>query len=297
MASRPVRPSIWPIAAALLTVLLWASAFPTIAVALHGFDPAPLAALRFLAASAVLVVIARVAGIGLPQSRDLPRIAAVGLVGITIYNLLLNLGQTTVSAGTTVLLININPIFAALLAQGMLGERLRPAGWVGILVAFTGAALIALSRNHWSLDIAVGTLVILAAAACFALQWVLQKPLLARYRPLAVAIWVIWCGTALLTPFLPAGFRQLSAAPPDAIAATLFLALGPAALAYAVWAYALAYFPVGRATSFLYLVPPVSLVITWLLLGEVPTAWTLVGGALTLSGVIIVNTLGRERTA
>jgi drug/metabolite transporter (DMT)-like permease len=293
MASQPTRPSAWPIAAALIIVLMWAAAFPAIAIALRGFSPAPLAAVRFLAASLALLVIARLFRIGLPDREDLPRLAAVGLVGITAYNLLLNLGQTTVSAGVTVLLININPIFAAILARFLLGERLKAMGWAGVLVAFAGAALIALSRSGWSLEIEPGALYIVAAAICFALQWVLQKPLLARYRPLAVAIWVIWCGTALLLPFLPIGLRQLSAAPLDAVAATVFLALGPAALAYVVWAYTLAHFPVGRATSFLYLVPPVSLLIAWLLLGEIPGLWTLVGGALTLSGVIIVNTLGR----
>ena len=293
MASQTARTPAWPIAAALITVLLWAAAFPAIAIALRGFSPAPLAAVRFLAASLALLAIARLFGLGLPGRRDLPRLAAVGLIGIAAYNLLLNLGQTTVSAGVTVLLININPIFAAILARLLLGERLRAIGWAGILIAFAGAALIALSRNGWSLRFDPGALYIVAAAICFALQWVLQKPLLARHRPLAVAIWVIWCGTLLLLPFLPAGLRQLAAAPAEAVAATVFLALGPAALAYAVWAYTLAHFPVARATSFLYLVPPVSLLIAWLLLGEIPGIWTLVGGALTLSGVIIVNTLGR----
>ncbi len=289
----PSRSATWPIAAALLTVLLWAASFPAIAVALRGFDPAPLATVRFIGASAALLVIARIAGIGLPHRSDVPRIAAIGLVGIAAYNLLLNLGQTTVSAGTTVLLINTNPILTAILARFLLGERLRPAGWLGILIAFAGAALITLSRGGWSFDVERGTVYLLAAALCFALQWVLQKPLLAHYRPLAVATWVIWVGTFLLLPFAPAGFRQLAAAPADAIAATVFLALGPAALAYAVWAYALAHFAVGRATSLLYLVPPVSLLIAYALLGEVPGVWTLAGGVLTLSGVIIVNTLGR----
>ena len=289
----PLRSATRPVGAALLTVVLWAASFPAIAVALRGFDPAPLAALRFVGASAALLVIARMADIGLPRPSDLPRIAATGVVGIAAYNLLLNLGQTTVSAGTTVLLINTNPILTAILARFLLGERLRPAGWLGILMAFAGAALIALSRSGWSFEVEWGTVYLLAAALCFALQWVLQKPLLARHRPLAVATWVIWAGTFLLLPFAPAGLRQLAAASADAIAATVFLALGPAALAYAAWGYAVAHFALGRAASFLYLVPPVSLLIAYALLGEVPGLWTLAGGVLTLSGVIVVNTLGR----
>jgi drug/metabolite transporter (DMT)-like permease len=106
---------------------------------------------------------------------------------------------------------------------------------------------------------------------------------------------VIWCGTLLLLPFLPAALISLRSASSGAVAALLFLGLGPAALAYAVWAYALAHYPVGRATSFLYLAPPITLLMGYFLLDEHILMMTVFGGCLALAGVVLVNTLGRPR--
>jgi drug/metabolite transporter (DMT)-like permease len=194
-------------------------------------------------------------------------------------------------------LININPVLAAILGSLVLHERLSFAGWAGIGISFAGAVIIATTRSGAGLSFSPGAAAILAAAFCFALQWILQKPLLARHRPLAVATWVIWLGTILLLPFLGSALRDLPSAPAGAIGAAVFLGLGPAALAYAVWAYALAHYPVGRATSFLYLVAPVTLVMAYFLLGEIPLPATIMGGALTLFGVIVVNSWGKAPPA
>jgi drug/metabolite transporter (DMT)-like permease len=275
------------------TIILWASAFPAIRAGLESFSPLALAALRFAAASAVLAVIAPLAGIGLPAGADWPRVLLAGAVGIAGYNILLNYGQTTVAAGPAAFLINTHPIIAALLGTAFLGERLRPWGWIGIAISFAGVGVIAMERSGGALALERGTIFVLAAAFCFALHFVIQKPLLTRYSALQVATWMIWSGTALLTPFLPQALESVSAASPRSLGATVFLAVGPAVLAYFAWAYALARFPVSRAAAFLYLVVPTTLVIAYLWLGEVPTAGTLGGGALALSGVIVVNTLGR----
>lgn len=290
--SRPGSARALP--AVLLTVLLWASAYPAIALALTGFDPFGLASIRYLIASLALLLIARIAALELPSWADVPRIVLAGALGISAYNLLLNFGQTLVNAGTAGLLINVSPVFAAILGAMVLGDRLRPAGWVGIAISFAGAILIAFGRSDRDMRFDPGALYILGAALCFALQWVIQKPLLGRHRPLAVATWVLWAGSMLLLPLLPRAFERLPDAPADALAATIYLGLGPAALAYAAWAYALTRYSVTRATSFLYLVPPVTLLLAYLLLGEIAAPLTLIGGALALAGVIVVNTLGRE---
>jgi drug/metabolite transporter (DMT)-like permease len=53
--------------------------------------------------------------------------------------------------------------------------------------------------------------------------------------------------------------------------------------------------PASRAVSFLYLIPVMAYLIAWVWLGEVPAALSVVGGGVALSGVVIVNTLGRRR--
>lgn len=275
------------------TILMWASAFPSIRAALSAFSPAELAALRFAIASMALGVYLAWVRPPLPGWSDLPRIVLTGGLGIAAYNILLNSGSRTVDAGTTSFVVNTAPVFTALLGAALLGERLRAWGWLGLCLSFGGVAVIAAGRGD--LSFGSGTFLVLAAAMCQAAQFVLQKPLLARHGALPVTACVLWAGTALLLPFLPTALESGARAGAGPLAAVVFLGIGPAALGYVAWSYVLAAMPVSRAAAFLYLVPPVATLLAWLMLNEVPGWGALAGGAVALAGVVLVNTLGRVR--
>jgi drug/metabolite transporter (DMT)-like permease len=274
-----------------LTVVLWACAFPAIRAALTAFSPGELAALRFGLASVVLAAYVTVFRSRAPALRDLPRIVFAGAFGIAGYNLLLNSGELTVDAGTAAFIVNMAPIFTAILGRIFLREHLRPWAWVGFAVSFSGIALIASTLG--TLRFSSGTLLVLGAAVCMATQFVLQKPLMVRYGALPVTAWLIWVGTILLLPFVPSALVAISNASPIALGSLIFLGIGPAAAAYVAWSYALSRMPVSRAVSFLYLVPPISTVISVLWLNEAPALGAMLGGAIALAGVVIVNTIGR----
>jgi drug/metabolite transporter (DMT)-like permease len=275
-----------------VTVLLWASAFPAIRAALIGFGPGELAALRFAVASIALGSYVILRRPPLPRRADLPRLALAGVFGIAAYNLLLNSGERTVDAGTASFLINTSPVFTALLSVALLRERIRLWGWLGLGLSFVGVTVIA--TGHSDLRFSRAALLVLSAAACQALQFVLQKPVLARSGALPVTTSVLWIGAAFLVPFLPSSIVAATKAPESALVAVVFLGLGPAALAYLAWSYALSHMPVSRAATFLYLVPLVATLLAWLWMGEVPGYRALVGGSIALAGVILVNTIGRN---
>lgn len=92
------RPKALVIAAIVATVLLWASAFPAIRVSLTAYTPAEVAFLRYLVASAVLIVYALINRMPIPRLRDLPLICVCGFIGFALYNFMLNAGQVTVPA-------------------------------------------------------------------------------------------------------------------------------------------------------------------------------------------------------
>jgi len=269
------------------TLLLWASAFVAIRVALPGFSVAGLSLGRLLIASAALAVVAPLLRVRRPWRGDLARIAACGACGMTTYQLLLNAGERTVSAGTASLLVNTAPVFAAVLALVLLREPLTPRAGVGLALGFTGATVMALSQAG-PRGAAVGTdaLLILGAAAAQALFFVLQKPLLCRYRGFEVTCYTMWAGTLLVSPLLPAFVRDLPSAGPAPTAALLFLGVAPSAIGFVTWAYAQARLPVAVAANTLYLVPALTIGIGYAVLGETVRPAALFGGLLALTGVL-----------
>src|SRR5436190_19931 len=158
------------------TVLLWASAFPAITVAVRGLGPAGLAVARLAVASAALALVAPWLGVRRPKLGDLPLIALCGLAGMTGYQLLLNAGERVVPAGTASLLVATAPVYASLLAVAFLGERSSRRRWAGSAVALAGTALIAASHG---LGFGASALIVLAAAVLQAIFHTAQKPALA----------------------------------------------------------------------------------------------------------------------
>jgi drug/metabolite transporter (DMT)-like permease len=283
--------SRWPLLAAMATTLvLWASAFVAIRSAMTEYSPGGLALVRFGVASLAFGVWAllRPGSVRRADRADLPGFLLTGLVGITLYHVALNAGERTVSAGSASLIVNLNPIFTALIAGATLGERLGPRGWAGVLAGFAGAAILAIGESG-GLRIEPGAWLLLVAALAQAIYFVLQKPYLSRYRPLEATAWAVWLGTLCLLPATPGALADLRTASAAATLGAVYLGVFPGAIAYASWAYVLSRLPAGRATSALYLVPPIALVIGWVMLGERPGALALAGGAVALSGVALVN--------
>jgi drug/metabolite transporter (DMT)-like permease/GNAT superfamily N-acetyltransferase len=285
-------------AAALTTVLVWASAFAGISVVVGpkgGYGPGQAALLRFLVASATMAVVAVVTRVRMPKAKDLPVIAAAAIFGITIYHLGFTFGETKVSAGAAALIIAAGPIWTALLAIVFLGERLNRWGWAGVGLAFSGVAAIAFGEGG-GFGFQPMALLVLMASMSTAIYFVISKKPLRTYSSLEFTSYVIWIGTVPMLFFLPGLLKQLPAAPISSTWTIVFLGVFPGALAYFLWSYALARMPASTTASFLYAEPVLAMFIAWLWQGVVPGWVTLAGGALALVGVVLVQTKGRPMT-
>jgi drug/metabolite transporter (DMT)-like permease len=100
-----------------------------------------------LVVSAAVGLYAAASGMSLPETRDLPAVAAAGFFAFALYNVALNHGQLTVSAGAASLIVASIPLFTSLLAVVFLGEHLGLRGWSGLAVGFCGVALITLGEE------------------------------------------------------------------------------------------------------------------------------------------------------
>lgn len=275
-----------------VTVVLWASAFAGIRAGLKSYSPESVALLRYLTASLVMIGIAVIKRLPIPEWRDIPGIAAMGFLGFSVYNVALNAGEVSVSAGVASFIVASAPIFMAILAALFYQDRLSAKGWGGILLCFTGVSIISFATDE-GLNIDPRALLILLAAIVQASYSVLQKPYLKKYGALAFITYAIWTGTAFLLIFTPQLVSDMKTATPEATLAVVYMGVFPGALAYASWSFVLSRISASVAGSFLYLVPFFAVIIAWLWLGEVPPIVALVGGMFIVCGLVIVNRLGK----
>nr|WP_205741048.1 DMT family transporter [Haloactinopolyspora alba] len=276
-------------AAASVTVVLWASSFVAIRDIGHTLSPAPMALLRLAVAAAALTLLA-LARRG--RERSLPRsptsmllVAAYGVLWLGAYTVALNTAERHVDAGTAALLVNVAPLLVAFGAGLVLGEGFPRPLIVGSLVAFSGVGVIAMDSSG-ERD-GLGVALCLLAAVLYAGGVLIQKITL-RSVDGFTATW-IGCviATVALLPWAPALIDELRVASAGPILATVYLGLFPTAIGFSTWAYALKRTTAGRLTASTYAVPTVSVLLSWLILAEIPSAYGLVGGAVCLIGVAI----------
>jgi drug/metabolite transporter (DMT)-like permease len=293
-ASPPVQARA--LAALSLAIALWAVSFPATRIALAAYRPEHLALARYALATLALLAYCVLVRAPLPRRADLPALALTGLLCGTLYQLGFNHGMRTVASGPAAVLVDTVPLFAVLFGFLFLRERLSLWGVGGIVLGFAGAVLIALGEaGAAGFAFEPGAWYLLLAALAFSLGAVAQKPLLARLPAIPVTAYYFVAATVGLAGFAPGLPASVAAAPASANWAVLFLALFPAALSFALWSYALAHLPVAQASSALYLVPVLTFPIAWVWLGEAPGALSIVGGAITLAGVLLVQLKGRAQ--
>ncbi len=289
-AVRPATPASryrWGALAAVgFTVFAWASAFVAIrAVGAH-YEPGPLTLGRLLIGSLAL-------GAGLlvarrwvwPTRREWALIVLCGVAWFTIYNLALNAAEQRIDAGTTSMLVNIGPILIALFAGLLLGEGFPRWLVIGAFVAFGGAVLVGAATANTAESDLLGVVLSVVAAVTYAIGVLSQKAVLRRLPALQVTWLACTIGAVGALPFAPGLATELAAAPGAATAGLLYLGVVPTALAFSTWAYALARMDAGRLGVSTYVVPPITILMSAVLLGEAPPLLAIVGGAVCLIGV------------
>jgi drug/metabolite transporter (DMT)-like permease len=283
----------WLVPLAVIVVLLaWASAFIVIRWVADSVSAGPLALGRLMVGSVALGILALRHRRPLPRGRALVMVAAYGVLWFAGYGVVLNVAEQHLDAGTTAMLVAVAPVLVAIGAAVFLGEGFPRTLVAGIVIAFSGIVLIASGTAQGGID-GLGMLLGLLAALLYASGVLTQKVALRSVDALT-ATWV-GCVIGMLTllPLLPQTVDELSAASLSALLAVAFLGLGPTAVGYGLWAYALARMPAGRLASTTLAVPAIAIAMSWLFLGEAPTVLAMVGGALALVGVVV----SRRRSA
>ncbi|HEV3232218.1 MAG TPA: EamA family transporter, partial [Candidatus Dormibacteraeota bacterium] len=277
------------IIAALVTVVLWASAFVGIRAAGRVLSAGPLSLMRLLVGGLALGGLVLVRRSPMPRRADLRGLIICGLLWFGAYNVLLNQAEHMVDAGTAAMLVNIGPVLIALLSGLLLGEGFPRRLLVGCAIAFAGTVVIGLATSARGLEAGFGAVLCVAAAAAYAMGVTAEKPLLARNSALTVTWLACTIGGIVCLPFAPQLLQEVAGADATTLAWSVYLGVFPTAIGFSFWAYALARTSAGRLGATTYLVPPVAILLGWLLLGDVPPGLALAGGVLCLAGVAVTR--------
>jgi drug/metabolite transporter (DMT)-like permease len=292
-ATAPVPGWGWTESALAVMVLVWGVNFAVVKGALDAFLPLAFNALRFLIASVFVGLVLRAQGaLETPDRRDVPRIVVLGLLGNVAYQMCFIIGLSLTRAGSTALILALTPVFTAFLSMLTGHERPGWRTWGGAAFSLGGIALV--TGSGFSMegrDALVGDLILVCAAAVWAVYTVGSRPLVERYGSVKTTAWTLWVGTlGLLVLGAPALLRQRwEAIPADAWGGLLFSALFAIGLAYLIWYRGVERLGNTRTAIFSNLTPVVALAAAAVLIDETPSAWAILGAAMTLIGVMVVR--------
>jgi len=278
----------------LFTAFVWGSTYPVAKPVVAAVDPLTFSAARYLVASLALLLFLAVSGRpARVRGSDLLSLAALGLLGFTLFQGLWAVALQWTSAANGAVLIATSPIFAALLAS-LGGERPRAIGWLGIALAFVGVGLLVgkgatpagPGSESW-----IGDLLFVAVAAIWALFSACARPTLARLGPVRTTAYSGLFGSlALLLLALPGLARQDWTATPPALALNFFyLAIITGAVGHLTWAGGLQRLGLTRVMLYIYVQPLFGVAIAILLLGERLALLQVLGALAVLGGVVLAQ--------
>jgi drug/metabolite transporter (DMT)-like permease len=301
----PIKPAsaamIW--SALAVVYVVWGSTYLGIRIVVEAKIPPMLGmGSRFLVAALLLAAfLALKSGVARLRvtRRELLGSAVVGLLLLALGNGAVAIAEKTVPSGLSALLVAAVPLWLMLLRVGG-GERPRALTWLGVLIGFSGAALLALSGGDTSakplsVAILVAGTISWAVGSRFSPRLGLPKdPLVATLYEMVVG------GTAMLLIGVLAGEPgrlHLDAIAPKGWIALAYLVVFGSLLAYSAYSYLLANAPISLIGTYAYVNPAVAVLLGWLILSEPITAEIMIGGAIVVVGVALVVSAERRRSA
>ncbi len=274
--------------AAYLTVsIVWGSTFLGIALALRSFTPWGVVAVRFSVASVLCLVLGRILGEARPTRAVARHLALSGAVMLGVCNAVVTWAELHVASGLAAILCAPVPIIIALLS--LRTERLGARGWAGALLGFAGVVVLTAPERSapGSLAASAG---ILASTILWAWATLDIKRNVTGGGPLTNAglQMIPAAAIALVAGALTGGWLRAPLAP-DALAAVLYLAVVGSCLAFTAFGVLTRLWPPARAGTYAYLNPAIAVLLGAILLGEPVGPRLVLGMAILLLGVAMVQ--------
>jgi drug/metabolite transporter (DMT)-like permease len=296
---RPGEPVLSVHLALIAVQVMFASLGVAGKLVLRELPPLALIAFRTPVAALVLLVVSAFSPRERVAPRDLASIFVYALFGIIANQLLFIEGLQRTTATNAVVIGATIPVFTVGVAVALRREQATRAKTIGLLVAFLGAmAIVGAGRFEAGGSRLSGNLLIVANSLCFSIYLVISRGVLERYRTLTVITWTMLFGALGVLPFgavdLFTHARSLSA---TSWAGLVWIVLFPSVGTYFLNAYALKRAPSSLVAIYIYVQPVLGALLAAAMLGERPSLFTAIGGALIAGGITLVNRDARRQSA
>lgn len=280
------------VAAYVAVCILWGSTYLAIRIGVSAFPPELFAGIRFLISGSLMLLYAKFRGLEFPT--NLTSIKHQSIVGLFLLlggnGLVVWAGQWAHS-GVTSLLVATIPLFMAVIELFIPGRpRIDFKGWLGLIIGFSGVAILALSGSAaGSSDIKV-TAAILLASCLWATGSVYSKGFTPTGSMISnIGIQMLAGGIALSIVGISLGELSRVSISAKGIGALLYLIVFGSLIGYSSYIYILQKWPIAKAGTYAYINPPVALVLGALVLGEPFTIEILFSTVVILLGVLLVQ--------
>jgi drug/metabolite transporter (DMT)-like permease len=278
----------------LVTALIWGSNYTVLKIAVTYITPLAYNAVRFSLAAAFNLVIAR------SRERDLsmPRaewkhLVLLSLLGMVLNQMLFIQGAARTRASNAALIQATQPLIMALLLWLLhTGERVRTRTWVGMGASFAGIVLIVGSNGAALAGTnLVGDALVLAGIVIWSLFQVLVRPVLQRNSAVKSMAWILTLAVPWLILF---GLPEISAmnwrsVPPQAWGAVIYSSVLATSVAQIMWQTGVERLGIARTAVLHYVIPVVSIVVAWTVLGERMQVRQVLGSMCVLGGVVLAR--------
>ena len=273
--------------------LVWGFAFVGIKEVVHEISPSTLTILRFVIADVCLIAVMVFVPSTRPRfaKRDWWRVAVLAITGVPMYHLSLNWGEQRTSASVASLIVATAPVMVALMSAAVLRERTTARRWLGIALAFGGVAVLAFSNgSNGSSTSLVGVAVSVLAPISWAIYTIVAKPLTERASSIQVTAGGMLLGSLTLVPFVSGRtvdeIRSLSA---GGWWWMIQLGVLSSVAGYFIFVWALHRMDATTVAVFLYAVPVVALLASWVVLDEKLGLPVVLAAALVIAGVSLAQ--------
>jgi drug/metabolite transporter (DMT)-like permease len=284
----------WSDVPVIAVVPIWGFDYITTKVALRGLNPFVYASLRFVFASILLMIVQRRFSNPGYSSQALWKIAAAGVIGVSVYQACYTTGLKYIGASEASLLIATSPIFTVFVAAGFGSEKLVKKQVIGAAIALVGVGFV-VSRGLSGLQLQAPTLLgyilMLVTAASFGFRSVVLQPVLERYPSIPTVTRTILAGTLALLVISIFSFTSQDWKAVDTLCwlAVGYGALFSTAIGYVLWYHGVGRIGATRTMLYYYLVPLSAVLFSVLFLDEKFTLSIVAGGLLIFTGVTIAK--------